>query len=680
MKNKRIRNLFPLAVVFLLLLPAMPRNPKLSYDYRVGQAWKYETLIAPFDFPILKTDEQMMEELSRTSVAAIPYYRFSADVENGNLRAAAGVDLKGYENLRISIVSNLNGIYEKGIVGDDGVVSVSRQAQSELIYVQRGKRASTRPVSEVYRLSDARMALLAGVSNDNPGVNVDSVLRAAGVYELVTPNLLYDRETSEIMQAEKTKTVSPTLGFVSAGQLIVSNGEMVTPDIAQMLDSYTREYQNNLGFRNKPAFLYWLGNGLIALALVVLIFLAILFSNPEVFDQRNLYIYLLLVLTIFLLAAIIVPRVESGLIWLVPFTLCALLLEPFFDNRLIYMVYSIVLLPLLIYSESPVVVYGVFLVAGTVSVYTFRHFNKGWQQFLNALITFGVMMLVYMAFRLIDVAGGGMLRITVYLFASALLPVAGYPLSYLFERIFNLVSDYRLAELADTSNPIIQELEKKAPGTFQHSLQVMNMADTAARAIGADVQLVRVGAMYHDIGKIQNPLCFVENESMVNGDVTPRYHADLTPLQSAQDIIRHVQDGVDLAAKAHLPRVVTDFIRTHHGTTRTGYFYNKYMNDGGDPAMAAEFQYPGPRPSSREQIILMLCDSLEAASRTLGDYSPQALDAFVEKIVAGKAEEGQFADADISLKDLGRVKEVLKGYLSQMYHERIEYPKRKEKK
>jgi len=678
--NKTLKTVLPLAVLFLILLFVMPRNSKLRYDYKVGQAWKYETLIAPFDFPILKTEEQMMEELSQNSAPPIPYYRFSGEIENKNLRAAANADLRGSEALRISIVSNLNGIYEKGVVGDDGVVSVSGQAPSELIYVQRGKRASTRPVSEIYRLSDARMALLAGISNDHPEVNVDSVLRATGIYEYLTPNLVYDRETSEIMQAEKIKTVSPTMGFVSAGQLIVSDGELVTPEIAQMLDSYTREYENFLGVRSKPVFLYWLGNGILALILVLLIFLAIHFSNPEIFLQWNQYLYLLLVLAIFLLAAIIVPRVDGGLIWLVPFTLCALLLEPFFDNRLIYMVYAITLLPLLIYSEDPVVVYGVFLAAGMVSVYTFRHFNKGWQQFLNAVITFAVMIAVYMGFRLIDVTGGGMLRITVYLFAAAMLPVAGYPLSYLFERIFNLVSDYRLSELSDTSNSLIQELEKKAPGTFQHSLQVMNMADTAARAIGADVQLVRVGAMYHDIGKLQNPLCFVENESMVNGDATPRYHAGLTPMQSAQDIIRHVQDGVELASRAHLPKAVTDFIRTHHGTTSTGYFYNKYLNDGGDPAFADDFRYPGPRPTTREQIILMLCDSLEAASRTLKDYSPQALDAFVEKIVAGKAEEGQFDEALISVKDLGIVKEVLKGYLSQMYHERIEYPKRKEKK
>ena len=673
------KRIWPLFIVFLLVLVCMPRSSKPAFEYRKGQPWKYESFIAPFDFPILKTQEQIQAELSRSSAPAIPYYRYSAEVENKNLRAASSVDLGEAENLRISLVSSLNGIYEKGVVGDDGIVSSGGETP-EIIYLQRGKRASTRPSTEIYRLSDARLALLASVASDNPEINVDSVFRARGIYDLLTPNLEYDAQTSQLMQAESRSAISPTQGFVSAGQLIVSEGEIVTPEIEQMLDSYCKEYESSLGYANRPAFLYWLGNGLVALALVLLIYLAVQFASPEIFADRRRYLYLLTVLTLFLLAAILVPRGVSGLIYLVPFTLCALLLKPFFSDKLIYMVYGVSLLPLLIYSESPVVVYSVFLLAGVVSIFTFRFFGKGWKQFLNALITYAAMMLLYMGFRLIDVTGGGMLRISVYLFAAAVLPIAGYPLTFLFERIFNLVSPYRLSELADTSNPLLLELEKKAPGTFQHSLQVMNMADAVAREIGADIQLVRVGALYHDIGKSVNPLCFVENESTVTGDATPRYHAELTPMQSAQEIIKHVSDGAEMAEKHHLPKVITDFILTHHGTAHTGYFYTKYLNDGGDPAEADAFRYPGPRPQTREQVILMLCDSIEAASRSLKDYSPAAFDTFVEKIVAGKMAEEQFLEAEISVKDLEKVKEALKAYLSQMYHERIEYPKRKNKK
>ena len=677
--NKRIQTIFPLAVLFAALVLAMPRNSKLSYEYKVGQPWKYETLIAPFDFPILKTEEQITEELAQNSVPSIPYYRFSSEIENRNLSAAAGINLGSAEKLRISIISNLSGIYEKGVVGDEGIAPVSGGRNSEIIYLQRDKRAVTRPVSEVYKLSDARAALLAGVSADNPGINADSVLSKNGIYDLLTPNLLYDRELSELIGAENSKSISPTLGLVNAGQLIVSTDEIVTPEIVQMLNSYTIEYQNNISYGNRPAFLFWLGNGIIALAIVLLIFFAIYFASPEIFSQKSLYLYILLILGVFLLAAIIMPRIESGLIYLVPFTLCALLLEPFLDNRLIYMLYAAALLPLLFFSESPVVVYTLFFVGGIVSVYTFRHFRKGWQQFLNALITYAVMMAVYLGLRFIDVTGGGMLRISVYLFAASMLPVAGFPLTYLLERIFNLVSDYRLSELADNSNPLLQELEKKAPGSFQHSLQVMNMADYAARSIGADTLLVRVGAMYHDIGKIRNPLCFVENESMINSGNAPKHHEGLEPLQSAKEIIRHIEDGVEIAAKYHIPKIVVDFIRTHHGTTRTGYFYNKYVNAGGNEADAPLFCYPGPRPQTREQVVLMLCDSVEAAARTLKEYTAEAFDEAVERIFADKAGQAQFDRADISYRDLVKLKESIKNYLTGVYHERIEYPKLKDK-
>ena len=266
------------------------------------------------------------------------------------------------------------------------------------------------------------------------------------------------------------------------------------------------------------------------------------------------------------------------------------------------------------------------------------------------------------------------------LFIGSMLTVAGYPMVYLFERLFNLVSNSRLIELCDVSNPLIRELEQKAPGTFQHSLQVMNMVDVVARAVDANADLVRAAALYHDIGKLYNPLCFVENESLVPRDGGPRYHEGMPPEQSAREIIRHVPEGVELAQKHRLPEMIIDFIRSHHGTTTTGYFYGQFLAAGGDPAMADEFRYPGIKPETKEQIILMLCDSIEAASRTLTEYTPEAYSAFVERIVAGKMDEGQFEHADISISELGTVKETIKQYIAQTHHERVAYPKKKSRK
>ena len=260
------------------------------------------------------------------------------------------------------------------------------------------------------------------------------------------------------------------------------------------------------------------------------------------------------------------------------------------------------------------------------------------------------------------------------MFAASMLSVALYPMIYLFEKMFRLVSTSRLVELSDTSNTLLRLLADKAPGTFQHSLQVMNLADAAARSIGANVPLVRAGALYHDIGKIANPQCFTENE-------TPgiRYHEGLSPKDSAQEIIRHVSDGMELAEKHGLPGVLRDFIVTHHGTGNTGYFYTRYLNDGGDPADVAAFHYKGRNPVTKEQVVLMICDSVEAASRSLKDYSKESISALVDGIVAGKEEQGQLKDADISLRELSVLKEVIKEYLQQMYHSRVSYPKREQK-
>ena len=238
-----------------------------------------------------------------------------------------------------------------------------------------------------------------------------------------------------------------------------------------------------------------------------------------------------------------------------------------------------------------------------------------------------------------------------------------------------LVSASKLVELSDTSNKLLRMLADKTPGTFQHSLQVMNLADAAARSIDAYVPLVRAGALYHDIGKIANPQCFTENE-------TPgvRFHADLSPKESAQEIIRHVSDGLALADKYGLPQVIKDFIRTHHGTTSTAYFLNKYLNDGGDASDVADFYYDGIKPTTKEQVILMLCDAIEAASRSLKDYSAESISSLVDRIIEGKVEQGQLSNADISLKELNTLKDVIKSYLMQMHHSRVAYPKRKAKK
>ena len=669
------RVLIPLVVLFLVLTLIFPRTAKFSYDYRKGSPWSHETLLAQFDFPILKTDEQIREEKSRSKSVVIPYYRYRQDIVDNCRKAAEGIDMGRYSYLRPLIVASMDGIYSNGVVPDEGV---KRDGHSDpsgaVLYIQKDKRAGKKPVSEVFKESEAKNRLLSDIAAKYPRINADSVLRSAGIYDFIVPNLEYDPKTTELVRSESSNQVSTTQGFVSAGQLIVSEGEIVTAEIAQMLDSYKVEYENSMGYGG-PRILFWLGNAFIAFALVLLFFLMIYFLNRRLFMDHRKFWYLIFIFIIASVLALIINKFAPRCLYMVPFTLTALYLEAFFKNKVIFPICCVSFLPLLVFAENGVVLFVMFLLASIVAVFTFRFFNQGWQQFIMSGIVFVSILVTYFGFRMIDMVNDDPYMAVLYMFIGSMLIVAGYPLIYLFERMFNLVSSSRLRELCDTNNKLLRELEHKAPGTFQHSLQVMNMCDAAARAIDANVLLVRAGALYHDIGKMKNPLCFIENESMSPKGV--HYHEHLSPKESARAIIKHVSDGLELAAENRLPDVIQDFILTHHGTSNTSYFYNKYLNEGGDPNDVSDFFYKGRKPQTKEQIILMICDTLEAASRTLKDNSAATFSVFVENIVASKMKIGQFDQADISIKDLNTVKETLKAYLSQIYHERVVYPQRK---
>ena len=669
------RVLIPLVVLFVILTLMFPRTAKFSYDYRKGSPWSHETLIAQFDFPILKTEEQLREERSRNKAVVVPYYRYRQDIVDNCRKAAEGIDMGGYSYLRPLVLSAMDGIYSNGVVADEGVrLDNNADPSAAVLYVQKDKRAGKRPVSEVFKESEAKNRLLSVVSAKYPSINADSVLRTSGIYDFITPNLEYDPKTTELVRSESSAQVSTTQGFVSAGQLIVSEGEIVTAEIAQMLDSYRVEYENSMGYGG-PRFLFWLGNAFIASMLVLMFFLMIYFLNSRLLLDHHKFWYLIFIFIIASILALSINKFAPKCLYLVPFTLTALYLEAFFKNKVIFPICCVSFLPLLIFAENGIVLFVMFLLASIVAVFVFKYFNQGWQQFIMSGIVFLTLLVTYFGFRLIDMVSDDPYIAVLYMFIGSMLIVAGYPLIYLFERMFNLVSSSRLRELCDTNNKLLRELEHKAPGTFQHSLQVMNMCDAAARAIDANVLLVRAGALYHDIGKMKNPLCFIENESMSPGGV--HYHEGLSPKESAKAIIKHVSDGLELAAEYRLPDVIREFILTHHGTSNTSYFYNKYLNEGGDPNDVSDFFYKGRKPQTKEQIILMICDTLEAASRTLKDNSAATFSVFVENIVASKMKIGQFDQADISIKDLNTVKETLKAYLSQIYHERVVYPQRK---
>lgn len=658
-----------LLLLWLILVMLMPRIGKFNYDYRKGTPWAYETLVAQFDFPLLKTQEQLKAEREEAGSNIVPYYRWSEEAAARSIGWADSVRVGDYPLFSRDLSAALKSVYGKGVLPDGASV----QSSPGIVFIQKDKRAGSVPAAELHTLATARKKLLSQMSAAYPSADMDSLLEVTGAYSAILPNLIFDSETSALVHARDMDFLSPTLGMVGAGELIVSKGEIVTAEIHQMLDSYKAEYENSIGYSGS-AFMQWAGNILIALSIVLILFLSVFYTNPSVFGEFNRFLYLVFIFALSAAAAFTIDRVNPALLYLAPFTLTAFFLLAFFKLRVVLPVYIVSLIPMLVYVHNGVELFVIYLTSGVVVMYAYQYLNRGWQQFLMSVVSFSAAIVAYFGFRMVsDIPLLSDIDNLYRLFIASLLAVAGYPLIYLFERLFGLVSGNRLMELCDANgNRLLTELAQKAPGTFQHCLQVMNMADHVASAMGANVLLVRAGSLYHDIGKMMNPMCFIEN-SPAGGT----YHSDLSPRDSAKDIVKHVTDGLALADRYGLPDIVKDFILTHHGTSCATYFYNRYINDGGDPADSADFHYKGKNPWTKEQAILMICDTVEAASRTLKDNSRKTFDSFVENIVNSKIDAGLLSEADITLKEISQIKALLKDYLTGLYHGRIAYPKRR---
>ena len=669
----------PFVVLLLIFFAIFPRTAKFNYDYKKGSAWKYETLLAQFDFPILKTDEQISEEKSRAGSSVIPYYRYSEETVNKNLKAAESLSLGSAASLRPAIVSTIKNIYSHGVVSDEGV-KLSRDsddASREVLYIQKDKRATKVPVTEVYKLTDAKAKLLADMAKSYKSWNLDSIFRSNNIYDLIVPNLVFDKQTTELVHDESSPTVSPTSGFVNAGQLIVSKDEIVTAEIEQILDSYKAEYEATMGY-DGPKIIFLAGNFIIALALVLILFLCIFFTNTSLLQDFNRLTYLLFVVLVTCVGTLLVNKANPAFLYMVPFPLAALWLQGFFPKKALVPVYIISLMPLMIFARGGYVLFVMFLLAGLAAGYAFKFFSRSWSQFLVSLVIFISLIITYSGFYMTEAVNGEYFKTVAFLALGSIFSVAGYPLVFLYEKLFNLLSTSRLKDLAETDQPLLQELFEKAPGTYDHSLKLKNMVEVVGQRIGGNVNisLLRAGALYHDIGKIMNPLCFTENSRLVPGAEELDYHAGKTCQESAADIISHVANGLELAENYKLPKEIRDFIATHHGTSYCS-FYIKYLNEGGDPSQKEAFCYKGPKPFTKEQVILMVCDSVEAASRSLKSMTPESCLQLVEKIMAGKSEQGQFDDATITVKDLTIMKKVLVEYLPSVNHERVAYPDRK---
>ena len=601
-----------LLVVLVVTALLFPEEGKFKYNYQKGRPWVYETLLSPIDFPILKTEQELLKEKEEKASEVIPYFNYDNTVCNLQIRrlrslhGESGID----DHVLYYIMESLYKIYSVGILPPmDNVSTVGT------IVVQTDKRAQEKPIAEVYTPERAEGYMKYYLSVSFPAYDADSLYAAYHVSEYIVPNLTYDQDKTNLFHKEAVDYVSPTKGMVYAGQLIVSEGEIVTTEIEQLLDSFKQEYELTYGYA-ESVFGVGVGHFILCLLMAASLFAVIFYTKKDILEKRKTFYFILTLYVLMFVLTVIIRGLDPDFLFIVPYSVFAIYLTMFFKSRYVFPLYAVMLLPLLLQAGSGVQLYFMNLTGGIIAIISFKYFNKGWSQFLNSLFIFLGLSLTYMGFLLSG-----------------------------------------------------DELAQKAPGTFQHSLQVANLASEAAREIGADMTLARVGALYHDIGKMKNPQCFVEN--------TPagfNYHKGLSPEESAQQIIRHVDDGVEIARRHKLPEVVTDFIRTHHARSLTFYFYAQYCNAGGDPENKEPFMYHGELPRSKEQVIVLMADAVEAASRSLKDYTPESISNLVDSIISKRLSDSQLVEADISIKEIETVKRMFKERLEQVYHERIAYP------
>lgn len=656
-----------LLVVLVLTVLLFPEEGKFKYSYQVGRPWVYETLLSPIDFPILKTEQELLQEKEEKASRVIPYFEYDNAVANVQVQKLRSLQSRDSVNdhLLYFIVESLYKMYSVGILPE-----MEEVPTSGTIVVQRDKRAQEIPVSEVFTPKKAEGYMKYYLSISFPDYNPDSLYSAYRIGSFIAPNLVYDQSRTDLFHKEAVDYISPTKGMVYAGQLIVSEGEIVTTEIEQMLDSFKKEYELSYGYAESP-FGLRTGHFILCLLIVASLFAVIYFTRKEIIEHRKSLYFILTLYVLLCALTMLIHGFGMDNLYIVPYSVFAIYLMIFFKRRYVFPIYTVMLLSLLFQTDSGVELYMMNLTGGIIAIITFKYFNKGWAQFLNSVFIFVGMFLVYVGFLL---SGDGTLsmfntRDIFRIAVNSLLVVAAYPVAFIFERMFSLVSHFRLVDLSDTNNKLLRELSQKAPGTFQHSLQVANLAAEAAREIGADMILTRVGALYHDIGKMKNPQCFVEN-----APAGFNYHKGLSPEESAQQIIRHVDDGVEIARKHKLPEVVIDFIRTHHARSLTFYFYAQYCNAGGNPDNKEPFMYHGEYPRTKEQVIVLMADAVEAASRSLKDYTAESISNLVESIISKRLSDSQLVEADISIKEIEIVKRMFKERLEQVYHERIAYP------
>lgn len=660
-----------LVSIFLIVF-FLPKGGQFKYEFQKGKPWQYDNLYAPFDFSIKKTDAEIAKEKSEIENRQIDYYYYNDSI-SGQVYKAFDADFATvfpsdqFSNSQRTTFERvgkeiLDELYKNGILK-----KTEGDAVKDELYLVKNNEARQVRQRELYHLQDIER--LIEKTLDNKGLSAYKSQFQALFFGIVKPNVFIDKNLSHKALENELSKISYTRGSVDEGKLIIAKGEVVEAENLKILNSLKDEYASELWAANNY---YFILSGYTVLVALVLIMLLLFLKKyrSEIYRNNTKITFIFFNILLMVFVTTLVVKYNEAFVFVVPLCILPLILKTFFDARTGLFVHVLAVLILGFVVPNSFEYIFLQIIAGIVTILTVSELYKR----ANLFISVGQITLIYIvgyfAFHIIHEGNLNNIEWLVFglFLLNGMITLFAQPLIYIYEKIFGLVSDVSLLELSDTNSKLLKELSNKAPGTFHHSLQVANLAEAAANEIGANAMLVRVGALYHDIGKMNNPTYFTENQIT---NVNP--HDELMPVDSAFIIINHVIEGIELARKNNLPDRVIDFIRTHHGTTMVYYFYKK-QQDLGEEVNLEDFRYPGPTPFSRETAILMMSDSIEAASKSLKNPTFSMIEEFVDKIIAAQMQAGQFLNANITFKDIEAVKKVLKQKLTNIYHLRVEYP------
>ncbi len=691
--NRKTINVVMFLCAALILIFFFPRGGKFKYEYQKGKPWMHDVLIAPFDFPIYKSDADLVAQKDSILKNFIPYFNYNPKIgieQKTRFRTFftnywSYFDRKypstintGYKyQYEQRILSLLDFVYRVGIIELPDEYGTLSKHSSNIMQV-RDNVADECELSNVFSQKGAYEYLIHQLyiyDNKLPDSSIlkpDVFFRGLKFEEFISPNLYYDEETSSKMRDAALNDLSVTEGMVLTGVKIISTGEIVTPQAYKVLESLKKEYESRMGKSSNYIFIL-MGQGIMVMICILMIFIFMTKFRKEVLQSFRKVGFIIFVILLFSLAASLTIKFKPFGLYIIPFAIIAILLKTFYDTKLALFVYIITILLIGFWAPNSFEFVFLNVSAGVVALLSLTNLYRRNKLFVTSAWLIATYIALYLGIVLYQEGNLNSFNLNNVLFFSGngLLVLSSIPLIYIFEKMFGFLSDASLLELSDSNQLLLRKLAEMAPGTFQHSLQVANLSEEAIFNIGGNPLLVRAGSLYHDIGKIENPMFFVEN---LTGEMNP--HENFEFEKSVEVIIGHVLKGIEIASKHKLPWQIIDFIRTHHGTSTVHYFYRSYLKKYPRSEVdISRFSYPGPKPFSREMAVVMMADSVEAASRSLKNHNEKDLNNLVENVISNQLKEGQLNEANITLKEIETVKNIFKKRLRNIYHMRIEYPR-----